>query len=441
MKKEKLTKWLGVTLIMWLAFTIVNPKNANAESPLGVSFQIFYDELAPYGDWVEDARYGYIWLPYADRNFHPYNSNGHWVMTEYGNTWVSYYNWGWAPFHYGRWFYDEYYGWAWVPGYEWGPAWVNWRTGGGYYGWAPMTPGFSVSVNIGIPSFHWVFVPQRRFTQRHVYRYCAPRRNIVNIYNRTTVINNTVVYNRNRYISGPSRRDIERYSRGNVTVYKVNSSQRAGKANVSRNTLNIYRPDVRMARNDNRSQNAKPRTITSLEKARSNRAAIANTNNNSNSRGNVTAPRSNNRSSATTSGRQTNVNQPSRSTRPTGTYNSSQRSSNSSRGQEATKAQPYGNRNNSGSYSKNAEVKRQSRPVENRSKPTDVHVRSSKEVKQSRVSKPSQPANRQVSRPSNSSNNRSTSTVKRSSNSANKSRSSSNSASSRSSNSRSRGNN
>ena len=30
------------------------------------------------------------------------------------------------------------YGWVWVPGYEWGPAWVSWRTGGDYVGWAPL---------------------------------------------------------------------------------------------------------------------------------------------------------------------------------------------------------------------------------------------------------------------------------------------------------------
>ena len=31
-------------------------------------------------------------------------------------------------------------GWCWIPGTTWGPAWVNWRWGGGYVGWAPMAP-------------------------------------------------------------------------------------------------------------------------------------------------------------------------------------------------------------------------------------------------------------------------------------------------------------
>jgi hypothetical protein len=39
-----------------------------------------------------------------------------------------------------RWVYDSYEGWLWVPDYEWAPAWVVWRGGGDYYGWAPMSP-------------------------------------------------------------------------------------------------------------------------------------------------------------------------------------------------------------------------------------------------------------------------------------------------------------
>lgn len=31
-------------------------------------------------------------------------------------------------------------GWVWVPGVEWAPAWVSWRVGGGYIGWAPLPP-------------------------------------------------------------------------------------------------------------------------------------------------------------------------------------------------------------------------------------------------------------------------------------------------------------
>src|SRR5690606_41688585 len=99
-----------------------------------VSFQLFYDELSPYGQWINDPQYGYIWLPDVRGDFRPYATNGHWINTEYGNTWYSDYDWGWAPFHYGNWVFNNNYGWAWVPGYEWGPAWVSWRQGGGQIG-------------------------------------------------------------------------------------------------------------------------------------------------------------------------------------------------------------------------------------------------------------------------------------------------------------------
>lgn len=89
MNKIRNIKWIGITLITCLVF-VMNTKKTQAETPMGVSFQVFYDELSPYGDWINDPRHGYIWLPYVDRDFHPYGSNGHWAMTEYGNTWVSY---------------------------------------------------------------------------------------------------------------------------------------------------------------------------------------------------------------------------------------------------------------------------------------------------------------------------------------------------------------
>src|SRR5689334_19708930 len=91
--------------------------------PTSVSFQLFYDQLSPYGAWVEYQNYGYVWVPDVDPGFSPYGTNGYWVYTDYGWTWVSDYSWGWAPFHYGRWVDDDLYGWLWVPDNEWGPAW------------------------------------------------------------------------------------------------------------------------------------------------------------------------------------------------------------------------------------------------------------------------------------------------------------------------------
>ena len=260
MKKSSIYRYSFILLLgMGIAFS----PNVTASPYAGISFQVFYNELSPFGDWVMDPVHGYVWVPYVDQGFQPYATNGYWEMTNFGNTWVSDYSWGWAPFHYGRWFFSNYYGWAWIPGYEWGPAWVSWRTGGGYYGWAPLGPGVGINVSFYAPASHWVFVPQRRFRHRHFHRYFVPHYNVVNIYNRTTVINNTYVYNNQTYISGPSRREVERVTRSRVPVYQVNDSSRPGRAVVQNNRLNIYRPEVTDSRSANNAQ--RPSRVYSAE--------------------------------------------------------------------------------------------------------------------------------------------------------------------------------
>ncbi|WPR75752.1 DUF6600 domain-containing protein [Algoriphagus sp. NG3] len=267
MKTPQVPRWIKNLLMGILTILWISPKNAKADAPAAVSFQVFYDELMPYGDWVKDARYGYVWLPAVYDDFHPYGTNGHWVMTSYGNTWVSDYDWGWATFHYGRWYYDDNYrSWAWIPDYTWGPAWVDWRTGGGYYGWAPMGPGFSVSVRVNIPAFHWVFVPQNRFVYRNVYSYCVPRGRRVNIYNNTTIINHTVVYNNNKYYAGPPRREIERVTKRSYPERRLESSKAPGRTVASRNAVRAYRPDLQSARGT--STSARPSRVLSSGEAR-----------------------------------------------------------------------------------------------------------------------------------------------------------------------------
>jgi hypothetical protein len=113
-------------------------QTAPPQGDLNISF--FYDVLAPYGRWIMlDG--DWCWQPTAAMvsiEWSPYYSHGRWVYTDWGWCWVSDYSWGWAPFHYGRWFRHHRYGWVWWPDYEWGPAWVAWRYGGGYWGWAPL---------------------------------------------------------------------------------------------------------------------------------------------------------------------------------------------------------------------------------------------------------------------------------------------------------------
>lgn len=251
------------SIILLLGFSMIKSNHVDASPFAGVNFQVFYHELSPYGDWVMDPNHGYVWIPFVESGFQPYASNGYWTMTNFGNTWVSNYAWGWAPFHYGRWFWTNYYGWAWVPGYEWGPAWVNWRTGGGYYGWAPLGPGFGINVSFHAPMSHWVFVSQRRFRHRNFFRYYVPSYQVANIYQRTTVINNTYVYNNQSYIAGPSRREVERVTRSRVPVYQVNDSARPGRSVVQNNSLSVYRPQISENRTVN--QTARPSRVFNAE--------------------------------------------------------------------------------------------------------------------------------------------------------------------------------
>ncbi|MGV3704618.1 MAG: DUF6600 domain-containing protein [Arcticibacter sp.] len=232
-------------LILGTVFTSLKSTGATLSQPgLSVSFQTFYDELAPYGQWINYQDQGRVWVPDVEEGFQPYGTSGHWVVTEYGNTWVSDYDWGWAPFHYGRWLFDDYYGWIWVPGSEWGPAWVNWRSGGGYYGWAPLGPGLDINININIPLSRWIFVPQRYITHRSVYSYCLPRTRYSNVYGHTTVINNIYVRDNRRYFAGPRRGEMERVTRGRIPVHQVRTADRPGRTVADRGSVRVYRPEV-----------------------------------------------------------------------------------------------------------------------------------------------------------------------------------------------------
>lgn len=215
---------LGLSLLLLAGLSVQD--KANAQPGVSISFQTFYNELAPYGRWINSPQYGSVWTPDVTAGFQPYSTNGYWEVTEYGNTWVSDYNWGWAPFHYGRWSYDDYNGWFWIPGYEWGPAWVNWRTGGDYYGWAPLGPGMNVNISINIPSFWWVFVPQRYIASRSWYNYCAPRNYFSNIYGQTTIINNYYRNGNRTYAYGPRRDEMERVTNRSIPVRQIDMNQR-----------------------------------------------------------------------------------------------------------------------------------------------------------------------------------------------------------------------
>jgi len=238
---------------------IVIPSQQAQAQHASVSFQVFYDQLSPYGSWVNYSNYGYVWIPTdVPVGFRPYATGGHWIYTEDGWTWVSDYTWGWAAFHYGNWFYDQSYGWMWLPDYEWAPAWVTWGQYEDNYCWAPIGP----HVNIGVsytsyrpPVYYWTFVPRTYITNVNINRY------YVNRISNTTVVNNiTVINNVNRgggggraFMRGPEAQNVERYTHNPVRPVQIREASAPGRGQIQNGQLALYRPAINRA-----SANTKP---------------------------------------------------------------------------------------------------------------------------------------------------------------------------------------
>ena len=234
--------------LMLCIVTCIAPQKASAQGA-SVSFQVFYDELTPYGTWVDTPDYGYVWVPDVAPGFTPYATDGYWVFTDQGWTWVSNYSWGWAPFHYGRWYTDPVYGPMWVPDNQWGPGWVTWRRSGNYYGWAPIGPGISLDVaysNIyNVPNNQWTFVRDRDFGRSNINNYYVNSSNNVTIISNSIVINNTRIdRTRNvRYNAGPDRSEVEKRVGRTFTPIVIKESSKPGQ-NLKNNQLQLYRPQV-----------------------------------------------------------------------------------------------------------------------------------------------------------------------------------------------------
>ncbi len=153
---------------------------------------VFWSALAPYGEWMDDGTWGWVWMPTSvPAGWRPY-THGSWALTDWGWTWDSNWDWGWAPFHYGRWIDDDQYGWLWLPGVEWGPAWVLWNEGDDWIGWAPLPPQVGWNPDSGlrfghldrdrtVPPRDFVFVRREHFADHDLDRDIAPRPHNVSI--------------------------------------------------------------------------------------------------------------------------------------------------------------------------------------------------------------------------------------------------------------------
>jgi hypothetical protein len=248
--------------------SLLLPLAPRAQAETEVSLNFFYDNLSSQGNWIEVADYGYCFQPnvaVSSSEWRPY-SDGYWAYTDVGWTWVSYEDFGWATYHYGRWTNLDSYGWVWVPGYEWGPAWVSWRTGGDYVGWAPLPPGGDrvyegraitggVDVEFGIGPLYYNFVDVRYIGEPVLRgRILAPSRNVT-IINRTVNVTNITYNNSTVYNYGPdynrlnqfSTRPIQRLSLQRETAVGADLGQggKGGNFNrVSGNQLTVVAPTI-----------------------------------------------------------------------------------------------------------------------------------------------------------------------------------------------------
>ncbi len=111
------------------------------DSPIGMNNSLYgWGDLDEYGEWAYFPGSGYGWSPFEPAGWTPF-SMGMWSWyPSLGYTWISAEPWGWLPFHTGLWNYDPGFGYFWMPGNlsMWYPAMVDWYTGPGYVGWAPM---------------------------------------------------------------------------------------------------------------------------------------------------------------------------------------------------------------------------------------------------------------------------------------------------------------
>ena len=231
-----------------LAFVLPALPQARADD---MSIDFFYNNLSG-GNWIEAGDYGYGWQPdlaVNDPNWRPY-ADGYWAYTDDGWTWISYEDFGWAAYHYGRWARLADYGWVWFPGsdLDWGPAWVSWRTGGDYVGWAPLPPrgpgvvyegqpiGAQADIEFDIGPEYYNFVDVR-FIGEPVLRdrIFAPSQNVTYINNTVNVTNisvrNNVVYNYGpdyNVLSAHSSRPIQRLSITRESATNLSAAAKSG---------------------------------------------------------------------------------------------------------------------------------------------------------------------------------------------------------------------
>jgi len=232
----------------------------------------FYDDLAPYGTWVDVGGYGRCWQPtvaVGNSDWRPYFDRGRWLSTDCGWYWLSDYSWGWAPFHYGRWFQHSRLGWCWTPDSVWGPSWVTWRYSNDYCGWAPLPPravfrpgfGFTfngrsvaVNFNFGLKPASFAFIPFQHFHDSHLSHFALSHDQAGRAFG-TTVGSTRIVTDHNRvvnnglspdHVAAVTHREIRPAVVREMSIGIVSAGGTRGeRLDPEGRTLMVYRPHSR----------------------------------------------------------------------------------------------------------------------------------------------------------------------------------------------------
>lgn len=226
-----------------------------------MSFSYFRSSLSPYGRWFDDPAYGWCWSPEdVAADWRPYR-DGYWADSDEGWTWVSAEPWGWATDHYGRWAYDSNRGasssWIWIPGAVWAPAWVAWREGGDWIGWAPLplSPAGTSGARpraldvARIPAHEWSFVSAGHFTEQRLRGSLAPPGRNAALLARTQDASWVDGSGARPFMRGPARERIESRSWHPVRHVRIRDMDSPDQARwrplFDDGTVRLFRPEIR----------------------------------------------------------------------------------------------------------------------------------------------------------------------------------------------------
>jgi hypothetical protein len=249
-------KTLLFSMCAAMALTVMAPA-CSADVSVEVDITYFHERLSPHGEWVEVEGHGWCWYPeHIEVGWRPY-TYGHWVyVDDSGWYWHSDYDWGWACFHYGRWtMYGE--RWVWVPGYEWSGAWVAWRHGGAYVGWAPLPPAAVWTVGVGISTTgfsyetdithtSWVFVQESRFTSTSIHTVAVSTSEVNVVLGKTKVLGG-VGAKGNVAVNTALKVETIKPAAGEIKHVKLRDAETLGAAKVkgdSDSEIRVFRPKV-----------------------------------------------------------------------------------------------------------------------------------------------------------------------------------------------------